>query len=166
MNPKVILTLIPVATWGTLEAQTVDTAWMQGADIQPIRVIANGVDSAVAQGRLRQRDTSVTCNGGEVRFDISTHFDSQSTIRRIHFRGGTGDSAHELWYYYDRDQHLRFAFERRGAVNGTQEEERVYYSVRGAVLHRDVRRLAGPGYPWGPIDAIANPVAWLRDPCD
>jgi hypothetical protein len=159
--------MLSALTCSTLRAQTADSGvWMRRADIRSIRTIANGIDGAVAAGRLRQRDTSFACDGGSVRFDVTAHVDSLGVIRRIHFEGGTDDSAHELWYYYDRAGRLRFAFAKRGAVNGTQEEERAYYDPRGTVLHRDVRRLDGPGYPWEPIDPIANPKAWLRNPCE
>ena len=166
MRAPFSLVMLPLLTCAALEAQSIDsTAWMRRPDIRSIRSIVNGVDSALARGRLRQRDTSVACDEGEVRFDIMSHVDSVSTIRRIHFEGGTGDSAHELWYYYDRNGRLRFAFAKRGAVNGTQAEERAYYDTAGRVLHRDVRLLEGPGYPWDSIDAITAPREWLRNPC-
>jgi hypothetical protein len=125
-----------------------------------------GIDTALTTGRLHQRDTSAVCDDGAVPFDITVHRDAQGTLRRLHFQGGSGDSFHDVTYYYDARGRLRFAFAKRGAVNGTQEEERVYYSDHGDVLHRDLRRIAGPGWPWDPVDAITDPEAWLRAPCE
>jgi hypothetical protein len=165
-RPVMALAFLVLAS-APLKGQTGDSSrWMRRPQIRSIRAIVTSVDTSVVLGRFVERDTTVACYGGDVSFEITSHTDSQNIVRRIHFRGGSGDSAHDLSYYYDRQGRLRFAFAGRGAVNGTQEEERVYYDAQGKVIHRDVRQLEGPGYPWDAIDAITDPNAWLRNPCD
>ena|SRR5437879_1575723 len=165
-RPVIVLAFLALAST-PLRGQTGDSSsWMRRPEIRSIRAIVTSVDTSVALRRFVERDTTVVCDGGDVSFEITSHTDSQHIVRRIHFRGGSGDSAHDLTYYYDPQGLLRFAFAGRGAVNGTQEEERVYYDVQGKVIHRDVRQLEGPGYPWDAVDAITDPSAWLRNPCD
>jgi len=148
-----------------VQAQDTSAAPVLQGELTAIRAIVSRTDSAVGAGVLRERDTSAACNNGAVRFDLAVHTDAAGVVRKIRLKGGTGDSAHDISYYYDTRGRLRFIVAKRGAVNGTQEEEGDYYSDSGAVLHRQVRRLAGPGWPWGAPDAITDPAGWLANPC-
>ncbi len=150
---------------GLAQAQDTAAASADHGQLTAIRAIVSSTDRAVAARTWAERDTAASCNGGAVQFDIAVHFDRAHVVRRIHLKGGTGDSAHEVTYYYDPRGRLRFILAKRGAVNGTQEEERSYFSSRGALILRNVRRLAGPGWAWQPADAITDPASWLANPC-
>jgi hypothetical protein len=123
------------------------------------------VESALTQKRLTRRDTAVACppSGREGRGSIYT--DPLNRVRRLDVDGGGEDHAEEIATYFDTLGRARFALARRGAVNGTQQEERVYFDERGQVVHRALRQTQGPGYPFDSLSAVPRLETWMRNLC-
>jgi uncharacterized protein YecT (DUF1311 family) len=84
--------------------------------------------------------------------------DGQNRVRLYVLEGGSDDSAQTLRYYYDPEGALRFLFVSANAVNGTQEEHRIYFDRAGERIHVDRRKLSGPGWAWGDPETITDPV--------
>ena len=135
------------------------------SDVRSARAVYSAVEAGIAANRLQTRDTTVQCDGDRLEFEVTLHTDSAGVVRRLRWQGGSDDSAADTRYYYDAGGRLRFAFAKRGAVNGTQEEERVWYSPSGRVARRDRRLLDGPGYPFAELEVIRTPLDWLRRAC-
>jgi hypothetical protein len=123
------------------------------------------VEAMIGAGELRRRDTVVTCIGSEFADSVTTYRDSANVVRGLIWRGGTDDQAVEMRYYYDPAGRLRFALARRGAVNGTEQEERVYYAESGAVVRRRVHTTHGPGYPFSELPALQRSADLVRELC-
>jgi len=135
-------------------------------EIRAVRAMRSEVEKAVRGGKLGRRDTTLECPGAPLSFKTSVYTDRGGRVRRLVLDGGTSDQAATTYYLYDREGHLRHAIARRGAVNGTHEEEEVFYRVDGSILRQKQRRLEGPGYPFAPISPITHPADFARDPCN
>lgn len=140
---------------------SIDTA---GA-IREARATFQEAGRAVAARRWIRTDTTVRCGDEEAGDDITMDRDSAGTIRRLRWSGGTADHAETHSYFYDAMGRLRFAYVTLGAVNGTQSEERVYFTGAGDVVRRVRRLVRGPGYPSDPVVGVRDPEAWLRGFC-
>ena len=137
-----------------------DTALVRSA-----QSVFREVESALAQRRLTRRDTAVTCppSGREARGSVYT--DALHRVRRLDTDGGGEDHTEAIATYFDTLGSARFAFAQRGAVNGTQQEERVYYDERGHIIRRVLRQTHGPGYPFDTLSTVPRLQTWIRDLC-
>jgi hypothetical protein len=134
------------------------------AYVQEARAVFNAVENDIRQRRLIKHDTTVTCEDG---LDArgTSYGDRSGRIRRINTDGGTGDHGESVAIYFDSLGHARFAFAQRGAVNGTQQEERVYFDAHGTVVHRVIRQIRGPGYLFEKVTRTPRIATWIRDLC-
>ena len=130
-----------------------------------VRHIYAAIQADIRSGALRRVDTTFQCDNESLAYDAHWYADSAGTIRRLDLNGGTGDHAEEWSFYYDTKERLRFAFARRGAVIGSQQEERVYYDVHGTRFARRVRWVHGPHYPFSPLAPVWDPRAWRNAMC-
>jgi hypothetical protein len=131
-----------------------------------VRHIYAAVQASIRSGALRRVDTTFQCDSESLAYEAHWYADSAGTIRRLDLDVGTEDHAEQLAFYYDSEQRLRFAFAQRGAVVGTQQEERIYYDGRGTQLARRVRWVHGPHYLFAPLVPVWNPKAWRKSVCD
>jgi len=123
------------------------------------------VEAGIRTGALRRVDTTFKCDSESLDYDAHSYADSAGMIRRLDLGVGTGDHAEEWSFYYDTEGRLRFAYARRGAVVGSQQEERVYYDVQGRQVARRIRWLHGPHYQFAPLAPVWNPQAWRNAAC-
>ncbi|MEO8337258.1 MAG: hypothetical protein ABI664_19935 [bacterium] len=135
------------------------------AALEDARTVYASVDKAVRQHQLVKHDTTVTCRENDLETRGSVYVDRQHRIRRLNTEGGTSDHGERIATYFDTLGRARFSFAERGAVNGTQQEERVYFDARGSVVRRVVRRIKGPGYPFERLRRAPLAATWVRDLC-
>jgi hypothetical protein len=131
-----------------------------------VRHIYAAVQASIRSGALRRVDTTFQCDSESLEYEAHWYADSTGMIRRLDLGVGTGDHAEQLAFYYDSKQRLRFAYAQRGAVVGTQQEERIYYDGRRTQLARRVRWVHGPHYPFAPLEPVWDPTAWRKAACD
>jgi hypothetical protein len=81
------------------------------------------------------------------------------------FVAGTDDHSEQVTADFDTGGQARFALVRRGAANGTHQEERVYYDASGAVVGRRITTVRGPGYPFDSLQTPPRLTTWPRDLC-
>jgi len=147
-----------------LTAQT-STVADTAAAVESARTLYHEVEAALLQQRLTKHDTTVTCavNGLDARGTL--YSDARGRGRRLDTEGGSDDHAEGVATYFDTVGRPRFAFAQRGAVNGTQQEERVYYDEGGRVVRRLVKRTRGPGYSFDTLTSTPRLATWVRDLC-
>lgn len=91
--------------------------------------------------------------------------DQKGTIRKYVIDGGTGDSRARAEYYYNENGINRFTYRFRGAYNGTEIEDRIYFDEKGRHLYTN-RTSKGPGYTdSGLADSVEQPAADYADLC-
>ena len=163
MTPRFIVLALTFALSAPLPAQTATAGDTVG--VGSAQSVFRDVESALTQRRLTRRDTAVTCppSGREARGSVYT--DALQRVRRLDMDGGGEDHAETIATYFDTLGRARFAFAQRGAVNGTQQEERVYYDERGHVIHRLLRQTHSPGYPFDTLSTVPRLETWIRDLC-
>ena len=134
------------------------------ATVRSAQAVYREVEAALRQHRLARHDTTVTCSD-----DLASHAslftDGNHRVRRLDTSGGTEDHAEQAATYFDTLGRPRFSFAKRGAVNGTYQEERAYYDEREHVVRRVVRQLHGPGYPFDTLTIVPRLATWLHDLC-
>ena len=159
----IIAMLLPLRLPGQTRAtrQRTDTA----AAIRVARATFQESERAIASHRWVRSDTTVRCGDEDPGMDVILNLDSAGVVRHLEWSGGTDDHAATHRYFYDAKARLRFAFTTLGSVNGTQQEERVYYGDRGEVVRRLTRLVRGPGYPIEAEGGVPDPTAWLRAIC-
>jgi len=161
---------VPTAARAQRAAVTVPPAARADSDaaVLAARRTYQAVERGITDGTVVARDTTIACvpdpEAGDAT-EFTVYRDRAGLIRRLTRREGTDHWGRTTSYYYDSAGALRFAFARMGAVNGTDEEERVYYADGGRVVRRRVRQRSGPGYPLPPTEAVASPAVWLRRFC-
>lgn len=134
--------------------------WLTDPSIRAIGVLYQRIESII-KDKSMQRVYHNYCDGLSV--ELYKSVDGALAKLKLlsegseHLRAG----AH---YYYEAGR-LRFSFRWLRADNDTHEETRSYFSEEGALLHRDVRRLSGPGYPGGFWDEIHNPEQYVAQAC-
>ncbi len=148
-----------------LHAQAAPGREPVGVEIRAARSVYDWVQAAIGARELRRRDTVIACAGSELTDSVTTYRDSENVVRGLIWRGGTDDQAEQLRYYYDSAGRLRFAVGKRGAVNGTEQEERVYFTESGAVIRRRDRTTHGLGYPFGELPALRRPADLVHEFC-
>lgn len=129
------------------------------------RAVFTEVESAISRRRLARRDTTITCADTGFDVEVRRYVDGSGRVRSLTLHGGTGDQVETARYFYDSAGRLRFAFATRGAVNGTRQEERVWFSPAGAVARRRTRLTSGPGYPFERIQPVPDARRWRRAAC-
>lgn len=134
-------------------------------DVASARAVFAEVRDAIAAGRMVRSDTSVTCDDLPSDVEVRRFAHRSGQVRRLTISGAGEDHVEAVTYFYDAAGQLRFALATRGAVNGTREEERAWYSPAGAVAHRETRRIRGPGYPFESIRAVADAGRWRTAAC-
>ena len=72
--------------------------------------------------------------------------DAQGVARWFEREGGSSDSLIRERLYYDSQGRLRFIFVHMGAVNGTVQEQRLYFSPSGQRVRASFKTVSGPGY--------------------
>ncbi|HET7231471.1 MAG TPA: hypothetical protein VFJ16_15790 [Longimicrobium sp.] len=134
-------------------------------DVASARAVYTEVEQAIAAKRLVPRDTTLACDGAPFDVSVTRYADVSGRIRMLSVGAGSDDQSQTTRYYYDAGGRLRFAIATRGAVNGTREDERAWYSPSGGVVRRVSQTTAGLGYPFGEIRAIPNARGWEIDVC-
>lgn len=150
---SVVALAVLLSTGGTIVAQP-----SVERDVASARDVYRQVEQEIAARRLARTDSTVAC--GPFDAEVTRYVDATGRVRRLTVEGGTDDHAETVDYYYDAAGRLRFAFASRGAVIGTSQEERVWYSPSGAVVRRTRRVTAGPGYPFAEIPTLGDPRGW------
>ncbi len=163
--------LIPLVAFVSLvavrpmAAQRAPTDTAESREVSAVRAVYGEVVRAVDSRELARRDTTFACSEDDLGQTVSIWAGRDSTVRRLMWAWGTDDHAETHWFYYDRTGHLRFQLITFGAVNGTLQEERYYYSADGRVVRHLTQRTRGPGYPFRAGRPIWNPGEWLRTLC-
>jgi hypothetical protein len=134
-------------------------------EMETARAVYREVTRDSAAGVLARRDSVVRCAADDLPLQVTFWTDADGHVRELVWSGGSEDHAETSRYYYDGLARLRFSFTTRGAVNGTRQEERVYYAADGRVLSRRVQRTQGLGYPFADARPIRDPALWLRRLC-
>jgi hypothetical protein len=129
------------------------------------RHIYAAVEAGIRSGALHRVDTTFQCESELLAYEAHWYADSAGIIRRLDLGLGTEDHAEKWSFYYDTARRLRFAFAQRGAIIGSEQEERVYYDVHGTRVARRIRWLHGPHYPFSPLAPLWNPKAWRNTVC-
>jgi hypothetical protein len=134
-------------------------------EIRAVRVVYQEVTRAAAEERLTRRDSTVECGENDLGSEITVWREPSGRIRQLTWAGGTDDHAQTVRHYYDRAGRLRFVFITRGAVNGTEQEARLYFGEAGQLLRRVEAQKKGPGYPFGDPEFAWRPEEWMRQLC-
>jgi hypothetical protein len=153
------VTKTPTISGMSLSRQDSDSA------IAAARRIYAAVEAGIRSGALRRVDTTFQCDTESLDYEAHWYTDSAGIIRRLDLGLGTGDHAEQWSYYYDTARRLRFAFAQRGAVIGSQQEERVYYDAHGTRVASRVRWLHGPHYQFSPLAPVWKPKDWRNAVC-
>jgi outer membrane protein OmpA-like peptidoglycan-associated protein len=127
-------------------------------ELLAIRRIYDEVEAALRSGLFDDAVDEVSCSIGF----ISAYRDSIGVIRKLELSAQSEHVFARADYYYDADGGLRFSFRRFKADNGTNEETRVYFGPVGVEIHRDVRRLTGPGFDGGFTHEVDKPDAYIE----
>lgn len=130
--------------------------WISAPTIQEIRRLYQRLERDIATGNIRLIETR-SCDN--VSADV--YRNRLGTVAKLSLHGQTEHLSGQADYYYEHGR-LRFSFRWLKADNGTHQETRTYFSQSGQLIHRDDRRLAGPGYPGGYDVEIHKPEQWLR----
>ena len=72
--------------------------------------------------------------------------DAQGVARWFEREGGSSDSLIRERQHFDSQGSLRFIFVHTGAVNGTVQEQRLYFSPSGQRVRASFKTVSGPGY--------------------
>ena len=136
--------------------------WERHPAIREVRALVAQIDSLP----LTEQSDSADCGRGYIVVTARLFTDQAGRARKYFLESGSDDSAGEARLYFDAAGQLRFRFSTTNAVNGTSQEERVYYDAHGRELYHDKRLLAGPGYPGGwDLPASFDPIADFRSLC-
>jgi hypothetical protein len=121
--------------------------WLEHPEIRQIRSIYTSVQEMRGSGRLIQSTRQFEyCEPSYTYRAI--YRSSKGVIRLYELQGGSDDSTVSLEHYYDEEGALRFVLVSYNAVNGTNVEERFYFSQSMEKIWEDRRELAGPGWAW------------------
>jgi len=129
--------------------------WTTAPAIKAIRDIYRNIENEIASQDIREAEAT-TCDG----VFVHAFRRSAGTVAKLSLFG-PAEHVNGAAHYYYQDGRLRFSFRWFKADNGTHEETRAYFSEAGLLLHRDDRRLAGPGYQSGYDVGIHNPEEYL-----
>jgi hypothetical protein len=134
--------------------------WSAHPKIAAIRALVQQNEDAIKAKQYQHQERSDCQMEGAGSESESIDRDGSGVIRKYVHEVGSDDSAYKAEAQYDERGRLRFVFARRGAVNGSQGEFRIYLGEDGKKIWTDVKQ-KGPGYTWLPD----FPERWLeKDP--
>jgi hypothetical protein len=149
-----------------LAASSADNRWVNRRDIKTIRKIYREIETSIENGETKKTQAPEHCFREQSALtEAYLVTDNDNVIRKLFVAYGTEDSLGWMAYYYDADGAHRFTFQSVGAVNGTQQERRIYFDKTGDEIHSDNRILAGPGYPTEIKRYVPQPEAYLKSLC-
>ncbi len=149
-----------------LAASSADNQWMNRRDIKTIRKIYREIETSIENGEVKKTQAPGRCFREQSALtEVYLVTDNDNVIRKLFVAYGTEDSLGSTAYYYDADGAHRFTFQSVSAVNGTQQERRIYFDKTGEDIHSDNRILAGPGYPTEMQRYVPQPEAYLKSLC-
>src|SRR5690349_18025492 len=76
-------------------------------EVTAARSLIGEIDALVSGNRLRRLQDSFECDDGAVTMQATLFTDASGRPRKYVLEGGTGDSAHYIFYYYDQSGRLR-----------------------------------------------------------
>lgn len=158
MKITYILLLSAVLIPNVLASEQInDENWEQHPTVKKIRAIYTEINNAQNAGKLKKQAQKCELDDGNVVMEGEIYSGSDSIVRKYVVDGGTGDSRARAEYYYSKKGIPRFTYRFRGAYNGTQVEERIYFDKNGTHLYTN-RKEQGPGYtPSGLTDSVEDP---------
>ncbi len=127
--------------------------------------VQRDVDGTIARRGLSQRDSSAICPQSGLEARATLYSDGRGRVRRLETQAGSDDHGEAISAYFDTLGHATLMIARRGAVNGAQMEERMYFDASGREVRRTERRDAGPSYTFRRITRAPSPATWVRDAC-
>ena len=150
-----------------LAASSADDQRMNRRDIKAIRTLYREIETSIENGAMSKVNAPAQCfREQSALMEAYLTTDHTGTIRKLFVAYGTEDSLGSMAYYYDADGAHRFTFQSVGAVNGTQQERRIYFDKKGEEIHSDNRILAGPGYPTDIQGYVPQPEVYLTSLCN
>ncbi|HVE82603.1 MAG TPA: hypothetical protein VND93_07135 [Myxococcales bacterium] len=134
--------------------------WLAHPKIAAVRaVVQQNEDAIKAKGFKHQERKDCDMEGAGEESEAVDR-DGAGVIRKYVHEVRTEDSGYRAEAHYDEKGRLRFVFARRGAMNESSGEFRIYFDEDGKRLWTDARE-KGPGYTW----MKDFPDAWLqKDP--
>lgn len=164
IGPGLIMFAIQVtAVYGS--EQINDKNWKHHPTVGAIRALFNEINEAQKSGKLKKEAKKCELYEGSVLIDGELYTGANSVVRKYVIDGGSEDSRARAEYYYNERGVPRFTYRFRGAFNGTQVEERIYFDENGKELYTN-RTEKGPGYnPSKLADFVVNPRADYADLC-
>ena len=130
---------------------------MQRPDIKKVRALYAQIESSVKSGKyLHQSRSFEYCQPSITERTIYT--DSNGTPRLYILSGGSDDHAEDSKYYYDSVGTIRFIFVSVGAVNGANEEKRIYFDERGKQIYTDKRVIHEPDLYLERVETVLKPM--------
>jgi hypothetical protein len=134
--------------------------WQGHPKIAEIRALVQQHEEAIKAKRVKHEERKDCDMEGAGKEEESIDRDEAGVIRKYVHDVGSEDSAYRAEAYYDEKGRLRFVFARRGAVNDSSGEFRIYFGEDGKKLWTNVKE-KGPGYTW----MKDFPEGWLvKDP--
>lgn len=134
--------------------------WAKHPKIEEIRALVQKNEEAIKAKKLEHQERKDCQMEGAGTEAESVDRDASGVIRKYVHDLGSEDSAYRAEAHYDEKGRLRFVFARRGAVNDSSGEFRIYFGEDGKKLWTNVKE-KGPGYTWLPD----FPQKWLvKDP--
>lgn len=144
----VALGLFMVSSMQMVMAQTITAQnWQTHPAIREIRALYQDVNAQIARGVLRRSHLEPNCLG-TADLERTLYTDQTGRPRRYVFAAGGQDSTVTFEHTYDLLGRLRFVFIQAAAVNGTVQEERMYFKPNASPLWTDARAVKGPGWAW------------------
>jgi hypothetical protein len=168
---KIILLSLPLLITGLCfaESSPVNSKnWMTHPEIKRIRSLYNEIEETAKKGGLKKTTLPKECGVSEEEGASiqATLYETQAgLVQKYELSGGSGDSAADTGYYYDKAEKLRFVFQSLRAVNGTEMETRTYFDRKGTVLYQDERLKKGPGWAGGFPETIPDPREHFTSLC-
>ncbi len=164
-NRTLIVVCFFLAAGVSAAEQINDKNWAQHPAVKTIRGLYIDINAAQKNGTLKKEAKRCELYDGSVVMEGGLYRDSNSVIRKYVVDGGSGDSRARAEYYYNEKGIPRFTYRFRGAFNGTQVEERIYFGENGQHLYTN-RKEKGPGYTAsGLTDSVVDPRADYADLC-
>ena len=134
-----------------------DQNWKQHPEVKLIRTLYSEINAAQKDGKLKKQEKKCVLDDGSVEIEGELYSDQKSIVRKYVVDGGSGDSRARVEYYYSERGMPRFTYRFRGAFNGTEVKERIYFDEMGKHLYTN-RMEKGPGYnASGLADSVTDP---------
>jgi len=141
-----------------------DNNWKQHPEIIEVKKVFDRIQTILKYGNYTTEEASKVINTpypSEERPIV--YIDKTDNIFEITFSAGSEDSARQYFYYFDKDQRLRFLLIKAGAVNGSRTDYKAYFTKTGKKIWENLEDIEGPGYPWG---VFWRDEFFINDPTD